>query len=429
MRNCIDTYFRAALVLSVVAMSTFVPVDAAIEEAPLDAVHRRYPPTETNAAAHDVERLALPLGIRVSRYSTWPPSATDPLQPGPKDVAAVELIETLLSKWFGSSSRTWGIVPTPPQEVAAFLASRADALEMLRRAVLRGEAPSWGQRLEDDARIPEQNEAGTIRLHKILLADALLQQLQGRHETALQDVETSWRLNEPLQNTPYFGLKRISFFVTTLHVSTLLHLDPVPKIWRDRLIHLRPVTSMLGALRTEITLWPERYSEARYARNTMEKLKRRISDFYVVSCMESASERYLERLERIDPERAFCDREYPDASIMALRNDLPFWNRVQGLLDDDADAYLQRASRQAFAIELAIKILDLRAARDANGGRWLRTYPGIETSTTCPDDFWKYRVTRQGIASLEFSRPLRWKPRPLEGSLTRFEEGPRQPVR
>lgn len=405
-------------------MGMFVPVDAATDEAPLDAVHRRYPPTETNAAAHDVERLALPLGIRVGRYSSLPPSPADPLQPGPKDVAAFELIETPLSNWFGFFSPISGVMPPPPPKVAAFLVTRAEPLDMLRRAVLRGEAPSWGQRLEKDAWSLELNEAGTIRLHEILLADALLQQLQGRHDTAFQDVEASWRLNEPLQNSPYFGLKKVSFVVTTLQVKAVLRLDPAPKVWRDRLVRLRPVASMLDALRTEVTLWPEEFSSLKYARGTMQRLKRRITDFYVVSCMENASAHYLEQLARVDPERAFCDRDHPDVSIKSLRNDLPFWNRAQGLLTNDADLYLRRASQQAFTVELAIKILDLRSARDANAGRWPETYPGIEKSYTCPDDFWTYRVTQDGTATLEFSRRLRWQTPASGGSLTHFEEGP-----
>src|SRR4029434_8604932 len=102
-------------------------------------------------------------------------------------------------------------------------------------------------------------------------------------------------------------------------------------------------------------------------------------------CLRDAARVTLAHLDRIDPEGP-CDREF--FSARELWEDASWWNPMGNGLSG-GDDYLRRASRLALEIEITLKILDLRAARDESAGRWPSAAPrGIETSRICPKDRW-----------------------------------------
>jgi len=61
--------------------------------------------------------------------------------------------------------------------------------------------------------------------------------------------------------------------------------------------------------------------------------------------------------------------------------------------------------------ELARKVLDLKARRDAAGGTWPAAVPGIESSV-CKGARWTYSVAPDGRMTLAFSRGFGGQPPP-----------------
>ncbi len=65
----------------------------------------------------------------------------------------------------------------------------------------------------------------------------------------------------------------------------------------------------------------------------------------------------------------------------------------------------RRADRLVVDAELTSKILEAKALRRKNGGRWPKAIPGIEVSKF-PGAFWRYEVSPEGRMSIAFSREL-----------------------
>ena len=57
-------------------------------------------------------------------------------------------------------------------------------------------------------------------------------------------------------------------------------------------------------------------------------------------------------------------------------------------------------ARLEIDLELTAKLLDLKAAREQNGGRWPSTLRGIEESAACPRARWIYETGGDGKMSL-----------------------------
>jgi hypothetical protein len=103
-----------------------------------------------------------------------------------------------------------------------------------------------------------------------------------------------------------------------------------------------------------------------------------------------------------------CDRRLDTAG--GVWNELAWWNRLGCLVVFNEEIALRNASRLALDNEMTLKILELRAAREENHGRWPESPTGLRTSDVCPDDRWTYALTPTGAMILTLSRDLDWGP-------------------
>ena len=85
-----------------------------------------------------------------------------------------------------------------------------------------------------------------------------------------------------------------------------------------------------------------------------------------------------------------------------LEDSLPRWNMTRGVLMGWPLRVYVEIGEGELELELTRKVLEARAAREANGGAWPAAIPGIETSVN-PGGHWFYEVSPDGVMTLRFS--------------------------
>jgi hypothetical protein len=378
------------------------PARASEAETPLEEALRRYPPTPTNAAALDVERLAAPLGIDLV-----PRGVHERDRPDIKSVAAFEATREPMTAWIKSElTRSSGPISKPPAQVGAFLTSRRGALSAARAGLLRGEAPVWAESLDPRHRPPRANFAQRYYLAQIFLADALEQGRAGRYAAAFEDLEALWKLGEDLPASPMTTPRFFFGGMVRSACGALRRLDHVPAVWRERLRTFTPVAMMLESLRLEVSLASTVFpTEMLSPQGPFAGIQAAVARVYWRKCLDEATAPQLERLDDIAAAIPLCDASF-DESLPSV--DFSWWNHVGQDFYRGQSQTLRGASRAALEAEMTLKILDLRAARDENHGRWPESLAGLEKSENCPKDHWIYEVDPQGRMRLSLSRALSW---------------------
>ena len=388
------------LVLSAVIIASGPSVDAADTETPVEAALRRYPPTETNSAALDVERLAAPLGIELA-----PSDAKDRFHPSGEQIALFEKsYEVISTENKAELERFSGPIAPLSKVVSEFLDSHKNDLAAVRAGILRGEAPVWAESLDPASPVPRPRLVQLIKLTHVLVCDALAQEREGRTEIALNDLEASWKLAAALPTSPESNSRLAYNALVRLQCGALRRLKCAPRVWRDRIRAFSPMEAMLESLRLEATLSADAIPPKRvHFTGPFSWVRATAVRAYWRKCLEEATPHRLKQLDDVAAALPLCDAELDPRPPW---DELSWWNYIGDGIGGGLVS-LSNVSRVALDAEMTLKILDLRAARDENGGRWPKALPGIERSTNCPRDRWIYNVSSESM-SLAFSRKLDW---------------------
>ena len=124
--------------------------------------------------------------------------------------------------------------------------------------------------------------------------------------------------------------------------------------------------------------------------------------------MADISSRYLDQirgLKKLGP----CALDYFGPATETWRS-IPWWNTIGKVSLLNLGFYWERGIRLQVDAEFTAKVLDLREARDRNGGAWPRSVPGIEESR-CSKAHFVYEM-RDGAVSLTFDREMKRTDRP-----------------
>jgi len=405
-----------ALTLAIAAAIASAPLLGAEGRITPEDALRRYPPVETNAAALDLEKRAAVLGIDLV-----PKLVKDRPRPGADERAAFEKITNVMQTWLKTElARPTHDTSEPPHPLREFLAARVSSLGAVRAAILRGDPPTWAERIDRGSRSLRPHLLGILHLHELLVVDALIQTHDGLGREALEDLDASWRLREGYASSPFFDCRMIAMATVRFEAGALRRIDGVPATWRERLRSLTPAASILEGLRLGtiidvVDLDTETFGIDGFLAET----RRAITRLYWRKCYEEAIPLYLSRIEKLETSVPWCDAD-PEQGLSPI--DVSWWNNPGAFLN--AGSVVPSAARLALDIETTRKILELRESRDANGGRWPESLPGIEKSANCPGDRWIYQVGGDGSMSLTFSRKIDWGPLPGTILPMRYEERP-----
>jgi hypothetical protein len=228
-----------ALVVCMVALSRAVAQEGAAKW--LEDFEKKFPPVGRNAAAEELERLSLALGLD-------PHGESSDERPAKEDVEAY--LQAAFGTWLDSQVRTSDdSIASPPPKLAEFLERRQATL--WRVVMLLGrEVPEWGfdSRKKPNS-MPELRV--TISLSRILLSAALLEERSGRHAQGANLLEGSWSLYRSVAWQPDLIHQIIGVALAKLQAGVLRKMNEPGFEWLDRLSGDAPKEQMLEAMQSD----------------------------------------------------------------------------------------------------------------------------------------------------------------------------------
>jgi len=359
-----------------------------------DEIMQRYPATETNASALELERLAASLGIDITpRKSGRRDGFTD-------DGAAA--LEGKLSAAFyvylkSQSERVLlGELDPPPPELTDFIAEHGEKLLALRRHLTRGDVAVW------------ESDFSKVEVASLPASVALVRLQAGDSTGALADVEAAWNLSRSLRDSPFLINQLILIAGARMQLGVLRQIPDVDALWLDRLAEHDFREAFITAMKYEGWVWLYT-DEAGIAREGMPVWKRIASPLiqpYTKLCLADLSDAWRERMVNLEQVDALCDRDLAPYGA-DLQIPLPRWNKLGELYHPNLSSAIGRLARLELDLELTRLWIVADAERRTNGGAWPEGYVGSRESDACPDDRWDFSVTGEGL-EIALSRDVHW---------------------
>ena len=189
-----------------------------------DEILQRYPSSEANASALELERLSARLGLDTATRGYA--DRARPTEESSAELRRVKLeLSTYLTRHVERPSRH---LELPPDAVVSYLAAHRNDLDALHRHLIDAELPHWERQIEKLFAAPIPNLVGHIDLQRILLSDALANAQRGERERALAGFEASWRLYQAIRDEPILIVQLIGVNGAHLLVGALRQVEDLP---------------------------------------------------------------------------------------------------------------------------------------------------------------------------------------------------------
>lgn len=333
-------------------------------------------------------------------------------------------------------------VNPPSEKIQRYLASQQTALAELRQQVLNNEVPHWGTDitwiLEGDLTAPLPAYLSQVNSQRVLALDILEKYRKGQTEAAAEMLEVSWKINQPLTESPILIPQLVALIVAKYPAGVMRKANRLPPQWQQRLLEHDYRESMLTSLQGEYLskfkfsqdfLWKHSWSsileasgvysgegilsllqtERNYPPTSEEKrldwtLSHVLVWFkpvikpYVRFCAIDTYHAYKRSL-AASRQQNFC------VSDSAPAKDFAWWNYI-GRTSTSFPSQTSKAAKSMLDLELTQKILQVKALA-AKTGKWPPSVPDMESSI-CPGAKWLYRVAPDGTMSISFSEKPKW---------------------
>jgi hypothetical protein len=385
-----------------------------------DEFMARHPRREANEAALRIEALAAPLGIDLVPKTIEDRPRTDQEYPASVKKAVANYLTRHLERPASS-------IDPPTGELADWLVAHDEDLAAVRQALLIDEVPRWREHVDELYNAPIPNLIGQLALHRLLLAHALAAAASGDPETAAADLEASWMLNGSVADSPILINQLITLSAARIQVGVARHVDPLPPEWSERLQSVDRRSGLLESLAFEGRFWIQEDETRTALPDEVETpwYLRAIGAAYWRYCLADWSERWHTLILEMEDDRHPC-RPTPDEVGRSFYDSIPTWNVPGRIISPNVINTLDKVRRFELDLELTLKVLQLRAARDADGA-WPPSVDGIENSH-CPDGRWIYSVADDGGISIAFDRETEWPNQPGLMLPSQFSAPPAVPV-
>jgi hypothetical protein len=379
----------------------------------------RYPPTEDNASAKEIKRLAVKLGIEPLMEI---PDRQPPFSPTKDDKEAFSKIQQQLIDYVKTqSSKSSDEIDAPPAELKAYFDRQTKNISAIRNYILANEAPKWElynlkEVVKDPIQFPLPSWVGFVNLNRILIYDALVQNNLGQTQLALDNLEAVTKLNQNLYDRPDI----ISQLVATMNFrersGALRKIDRLTPGWEKKLLMPDARQSLLNSMEIEnrfltvtirdypITVWSSNGSfslDSPFAQ--IDKTLLRPYRIFVAADFIEKQQAMLEELPKQDICTLNLDRFIADNKFNSAR-----WNIFTG---DITKSLIENGwfglAKRDIAWELSQKIQQVKELA-LRSDRPPETIPGIERSPICPDLSWKYQKTSDGSMSISLENPPDW---------------------
>lgn len=362
----------------------------------LESIVERYPATEVNSSALEIERIGAELGADIV-----PQSVEDRVRPAEdvkRDFGWVKkhVFNSYLKAMLEQPAT--GALEAPPEEFGAYLARHDDSLRELRAALTEDRIPAvWRSDISLLAEAPIPNLLGHIDLVKLMTSAALERLWAGDEATALQYLDAGSQLTRGLRDSPIIINQLILIAETRILAGALRHVDAVPDGWLERFDYDYR-GALLQAMKYEgwVLLYTD--GDEDLGNSAWEKAVKLVAEPYARYCLADVSGRWRERIENLERVESICD--YDLAAQQADMNiPVPRWNHFGQIFVPNLGNAVYRVSRLELDLELTRLILEAKRNPLANDV----SIP----SRACSEDSWTTAVD-DGELRLDFSRELVW---------------------
>lgn len=245
---------RLAAALWATALAALAPAGAqGLQARPIGDPDSRMAPTRKNAAAEEVESLALALGLDARRSE---PTAEHPAR---EDQEAYQRAD--FGSWLDAQLKASDdSIASPPAALQAFLERRQPTVWRIVAALER-DMPQWDFERDEARARPERPELlFCLRVGRVLLAAALVQERAGEQALAGDLLEASWSLSRSLAGQPDLTARLVSLAMATRLAGVLRKMSDPPVSWLDRMSGDEPRRALLDVLDSRVL--PRRRGEA-----------------------------------------------------------------------------------------------------------------------------------------------------------------------
>jgi len=271
-------------------------------------------------------------------------------------------------------------IAEPPKDLRRYLEERREPLWAIIAALEKG-SPEW-KATSSEEQIPRLMP--WIRLHKVILATALVEERDGNAIEAERALEASWSLGRVFENEKTLIARILSVSVERWQAGVLRKFKEPPPSWIGRLDQDRPWRKIAEAIEAEgkIAIPAGTEPEPASTRNLRAKAMAAIADGLI----------------KASP----CDREAltsealyrPAASVFELEasEEAKAWMTIyRDIVMPNIQSMIRRTGRLMVDRELTLKIMQLRLVRAASRDhRWPDETE--VTSAVCPGATYGYQA-------------------------------------
>jgi hypothetical protein len=381
-------------------------IDAGWAEAlgPLSTLPDRYPAIDTNTRARLLEASAAKLGVTLAMADD--PAGHRPAAEETTDFETVrESLRTLTDGGRGGVAAA--------RIVGPWLQRSRGAIDEVAGIIVADESPAWAMSLDQCSGSIAVDLGGLVDLHRVLIAATDRNLAMGDSTGAERFVEASWRLNEGLLRSPSLSEHMAAIAVTELQMEVLRRLDSTGSHWRIRLAALDLQRNTLEAYRFDA--WRLRCLTDSFLAD-FNPLVGLIAHPFARLLAIPQHQALVWAVEEL-PRRDAVSFD-PDAFVAEHHLRVPRWNPVaRSALRRDWTSW-PRSLRAVLDVELALRVLELKASIAGPERFDLRDIRSRQPSRV-PGVDWRYEVSGQQIdIFLRNGEPLTRGTRPLRATVT-----------
>ena len=371
----------------------------------LEDFEKRFPPIKKNAAAEDVERLSLALGL-----DPWP-SDSGAEHPTQEDQEAYR--QAGAGGWLDEQVKASDdSIAAPPAKLKEFLEKRRSVLQRVV-GLLEKEIPEWGFDLHESPK-ERRDLILAINLGRILLSAALVEEQLGHHAGAGELLDASWSLYRSMSSAPDLMPQLIATAIGSRQAGVLRKMTEPGFEWANRLAGDSPLARVIEAFRVDPLIAYVRMGRSPGQDSFSDPYQRAWNAFAdrvaELSSCELPKRSYEEIRQSVEVRSANSEQ----AEQLRIVKEIALPNLMNAL---------HRAARLAVDLELTAKILELRQEKAAlRRGRWPEKFFDVD-SRVCPGASYEYQPRGMSM-SIRFKGSIA-EPAPLVLPLSFEARAPR----
>jgi hypothetical protein len=355
-----------------------------------DAVLKRYPKTQSNAIAQDLNQILVDIG-------TYPVGAITRAGSTPTSFPP---ISSEIKSYFEKQQRkpSGSFDPLPP-DMQAYLKQHRAALAKAQTLLLKPERPVWGMDVDamSDPDFILYNFLGVAQLHQLMLLQAVVAEQSNQSAEGENALAAAWNLRQAMAQFP--GGKMWDAPIAQRQLSLMRYFKRLSPQWQQRIVEV----SKQNQLFDEAKL----FALIAYRRNALDIRKdaagfvRRVDQAFLTdlpplpaSYLRWANADYFGRLtQHYDAiaSQNFC--------VEMAKLSVPQWNALHWF--ELGTPTIQRAT--ALESEYTRKVLEVKAIATQQG-HWPTSLPDAK-SKACAGALWQYSVSSEGTMTLTLVNP------------------------